>query len=198
MKWAMSDDYAALLTTLIVAVLAVGTIQTYTLMKRWGDTETERVRLTSQARERVLEAMRQGQDPGEEDLRQAFVPVFNLGMNRKAVPAYVAGFVWVVVVTTLGAFQVKILRWAAAEGDPADPQLARKAFYAVSIAIALLLAEGMIRAFSQMLSEQWTAVKPLRQYSRSERRRAIRTVRQFRKTGQVPTPASPPTPPNAP
>ncbi|MEC7051330.1 hypothetical protein RFN57_03265 [Streptomyces violaceochromogenes] len=119
-------------------------------------------------------------------------------MSRKAVPAYIAGFVWVAIVTSLGAVQVKILRWTAAEGAPTDPRLARQAFYAVTISVAVLLAEGLIRAYSQMISQQWSAVRPLWRYSHRERKQALRVIRQFRKTGQLPTTPSPPAPPSAP
>ncbi|MEU0770563.1 hypothetical protein [Streptomyces albogriseolus] len=186
----MSDDYAALLTTLIVAVLAVGTLQVYTLMRSYGQAQTEAVRATAEAKRRVMEALRQGQSPTPEDLRQTHVPMTAAaGFQRKNGAAVLALLVWTVTVTTLGAYQIRILRWAGSAEHPKDPHLAKMAFYVVTFAIALLLVEGLLRAFLRTFSEQWTVLAPVRQYPRSERARANRAARQFVRTGQIPAPA---------
>jgi hypothetical protein len=188
----MSDDYASLVTTLIVAVLAVGTIQMYTLVRRLGDAQTQDVRKTVEARLKVLDAMRQGQAPDAEDLRRAHVSTVRfLALTRRNLSAYTAGAVWILVVIVLGVQQIKILMWAGSADPAEDPNLARDSFYLVAAAIGLLLAEGLVRAFVRTFTDQRESLKPLRDYPRDERAQMLAAVRLFHKTGEVPEPTQP-------
>ncbi|MFI9150305.1 hypothetical protein [Streptomyces sp. NPDC053367] len=190
MKWAMTDDYASLVTTLIVTVLAVGTIQTYTLMRRLGDSQTEDVRRTVEARLRVMDAMRRDVAPDAEDLRAARVSTVRfLAFTQANLSAYIAGVVWSVVVVVLGVQQIRILMWAGSADHTANPGLARDSFCLVSAAVVLLLAEGLVRAFVRTVVEQRESLKPLREYPRDERARMHAAVRRFHRTGEVPGPA---------
>jgi hypothetical protein len=192
MKWAMTDDYASLVTTLIVTVLAVGTIQTYTLMRRLGESQTEDVRKTVQARLKVLDAMRQGLTPDPEDLREAHVSTLSLlALSQRNLSAYLAGAVWSGVVIVLGVQQIRILRWAGSAGHTANPDLARDSFYLVSGAVGLLLVEGLVRAFVRTFVDQRESLKPLRDYPSDERSRMLAAVRRFHRTGEIPAPAEP-------
>ncbi|WP_394427375.1 hypothetical protein [Streptomyces sp. SGAir0957] len=197
----MSDDYASLLTTLIVAVFAVGTIQTYSLMKRWGDAQSEQIRELAEARVRVTDALHHGTQPTEEDLRVAgrtsWTPLL---MFRRGIAPYIAGLVWTTVVIILGIQQVRILKWTAAAGDDPDPHLARTSFYMVTGAIALLLTEGIVRAFAQTMAKQFGYLKPLWSYPRAVRAQMDCAVKEYRRTGQLPTlpaPSSAPVPTSA-
>ncbi|MET9735586.1 hypothetical protein ABZZ79_34665 [Streptomyces sp. NPDC006458] len=203
----MSDDYAALLTTLIVTVLAVGTIQTYTLMRRLGDSQTADVRRTVEARLRVLDAMRRGGAPDPEDLRAAHVSTVSfLALSQRNLSAYTAGVVWSLVVVVLGVQQVKILMWAGSADHGDSPNLARDSFYLVAVSVGLLLAEGVVRAFVRTFVDQRESLKPLHAYPREERAEMLAAVRHFHRTGEAPAPApprapaepAPPAPPAAP
>lgn len=199
MKWAMSHDYAAIMTTAILAVLAVGTVQTYTLMKIASDFVTEGTQLAAESWQRCLDAVRQGQAPADEDLDKAYSRrFFSYYLAFKPMAAYAAGFLWSVIVTVLGTLQVKILRWAATEDPGKEPGLARTAFYCVTAAIILLLAEGLIRVFARLVTGYWKAVTPIwRQSSRSERAEMDRALREYWRTGQWTAPMVA-TPPDAP
>ncbi|WP_415962044.1 hypothetical protein [Streptomyces sp. 021-4] len=189
----MSDDYAALLTTLIVAVLAVGTIQTYSMMKRWSDTQAEQTRVLIEARVRVADALHRNAQPTEDDLKAARESVSTVArMARKGMLPYGASLVWIAVVVTLGDQQLRILKWAATAGDPADPELAKSAFYYVSAAIVLLLAEGFARGLVVTFRTNRQQFKPWKNYPRSTRDQADRAVRAYRRTGQLPAAPTPP------
>lgn len=196
MKWAMSDDYAALLTTLIVAIFAVGTIQTYTLMRLLGQKQNEDARRKAEAQHRVLQALRDGQAPEEQDLTDAYEPAIErIGLPRKELAVYTAGVTWTGMVIVLGMQQIKILRWAGSAAHPKDPELAEGSFFLVSIAIAVLLVEGVVRALAQSHLEFRAITAPLRQCTKADRKRMRQVVNQYRSTGQVPTPPAPPSSP---
>ncbi|MFB6849796.1 hypothetical protein ACFCXS_33720 [Streptomyces sp. NPDC056373] len=189
----MSDDYAALLTTLIVAIFAVGTIQTYTLMRLLGQKLNEDARRKAEAQHRVLRALRDAQAPEEQDLTDAYEPaVDRIGLPRKELAVYTAGVTWTGMVIVLGTQQIKILRWAGSAAHPKDPELAEGSFFLVSIAIAVLLVEGVVRALAQSHLEFRAITAPLRQYTKADRKRMRQVIRQYRSSGQVPTPPAPP------
>jgi hypothetical protein len=193
MEWAMSEDYASLLTTLIVAIFAVGTIQTYTFFRKWGDLETEELRKSVDARVRVLEALRLDEQPTADDLKAAHVTALkSLKFSRRTWAPYVVAFTWVLLVVLLGAQQIKILRWAASASKPQAPHLAESSFYLVSIALVLVLTEGGLRAVVRALSDQRSSLSRLDEYPRSERDRMRQAAREYQRTGQMPTPPSPP------
>ncbi|WP_143203497.1 hypothetical protein [Streptomyces sp. CB02115] len=189
----MSDDYASLLTTLIVAVLAVGTVQTHSLMKRWNDTHVEQLRVATEARIRVADALGRGVQPSEGDLQVADQSARRaVAMARSWLAPWLAGGVWAGVVVTLGKQQLRILKWAATAGDPAAPELAKTSFRYVSIAVALLLAEGIVRVFVSSFTRQYQQFKSWRDYPRSSRALADDAIRAYRLTGQIPAaPAAP-------
>ncbi|MYX18417.1 hypothetical protein GTY67_34275 [Streptomyces sp. SID8374] len=183
----MSDDYASLLTTLIVTVLAVGTVQTYSLLKRWNDTHVEQLRVAMEARIRVADALGRGMQPSEGDLQGADQSARRaVVLARSWVAPWLAGGVWAYVVVMLGKQQLRILKWAATAGDPAAPELAKTSFYYVSIAVALLLAEGIVRVFVSSFIRQYQQLKPWRNYPRSSRELAYDAIRAYRLTGQPP------------
>jgi hypothetical protein len=186
----MSNDYAALLTTLNVAVFAVGTIQIYTLMKRWTDSQRDTTERTAHARIAVTNALQHNHQPNPEDLRDAYIRPASI-LRSKSFGAYVAGTLWVAIVLLLGIQQISILRWAGSADKPAAPDLAERSFHMVTIAIAVLLAEGVVRAFSEGVIHQWTVTKPIRQLSRSDRRRMESAVKEYKKTGQLPATTNP-------
>ncbi|MEU6687706.1 hypothetical protein [Streptomyces sp. NPDC046832] len=192
----MSDDYAALLTTLIVAIFAVGTIQTYTLMRLLGQKQNEDARRRAEAQQRVLQALRDGQAPDEQDLTDAYVPaVDRIGLPRKELAVYTAGVIWTGMVIVLGMQQIKILRWAGSAAHPKNPELAEDSFLLVSIALAVLLVEGVVRALAQGHLEFRAITAPLRQYTKADHKAMRQVVKQYRRAGQIPTPPAPPSSP---
>ncbi|MFC8520152.1 hypothetical protein [Streptomyces sp. NPDC057257] len=146
MKWAMSDDYAALITTVILFVLAVGTVQTYTFLKQYADAAAEWARQLAEVRSRVLSAIRAGDEPENRDMER----VGELTEDRPTKgfpPAYIAAGLWLALCTTLVGVQAKVLLWAATDGHSKDPHLARLSFFVSCAAMGVLTAEGLVRAW---------------------------------------------------
>jgi hypothetical protein len=195
MNWAMSNDYAALITTLIVAVIAVGTIQLYTLMKRWGDVFAEAGSELVEARRRILDAMAQGQAPTPDDLNAASMsPRWVLAVSRKSFPPYLAAAIWIGVCGGLVVIQASVLRWTAMADKPKSAELAEKSFWVVVAAVVLLIVEGIARALLEARVKVRRLGQGLAHYSRADRQRMHQALTQYRRTGQVPPANTPPSP----
>ncbi len=152
MKWAMSDDYAALITTVILAVLLIGTVQTYTLLRAWVNSQVEAVRRGVDAHNRVAAAVKDGREPNDEDLQEVVKLRRPHHVVLQAWPAVLAGAVWLGVCATLVGMQIRVLQWAGTHEPATNPALAEKAFYVCSAAIVLLVAEGLVRTLARGIS----------------------------------------------
>ncbi|MET9671243.1 hypothetical protein ABZY19_39015 [Streptomyces sp. NPDC006475] len=202
----MSNDYAALITTLIVAVLAVGTIQTYTFMKRSADLQAEVGEQYVEAQQHIIDLLNQGRVPSTEEMEAATMRWWTpWRLASKWLAAQAAGALWIAVCGFLVFIQAQVLRWAAMEEPkPKASELAETSFLAVIMAVSLLVAEGVLRSFAEVQRRGSDARRRLRQQnSAADRDRLRRAIEVFKKTGQLPAvPASPvqtpPTPPASP
>ncbi|MFF6911545.1 hypothetical protein [Streptomyces sp. NPDC012466] len=147
----MSDDYAALITTIILAVLLIGTVQTYTLLRAWTNSYAETAGHYVEAHNRVVAAVTAGNDPDSEDLELISAVAAPRRLLLLAWPAVTAGSAWLTVCALLVTVQIKVLLWSATHQPETDPQLARWAFYVTSGSVVLLLMEGLVRAALQGL-----------------------------------------------
>ncbi|MEV6758217.1 hypothetical protein [Streptomyces sp. NPDC051214] len=195
----MSNDYAALITTFIVAVIAVGTIQVYTFSRRWGDTFTAEGSKLIDARQRLLELFRQGHDPTSAEMEAAGMgPRWYLSVLLKGFPPYLATGLWVLVCAVLVFVQAHVLRWAAMENKPKGAKLAETSFWVVVIAVVILVAEGLIRGLLEAQVNTLRVQRRLAPYSRTERHVMEQALKEYRRTGQLPAPSAshpPSTPP---
>lgn len=184
MSWAMSSDYAALITTVILAALLIGSVQTYTLFRRWASVYTDVARLYVDATNRSRRAIQQGEDPDPADT-DALIEILSKPRRfiYRSTAALLAVSVWVAVCATLVIVQIDVLKWAATNQQTKDPGLAKLSFYVAAGAVVLLVAEGVIRVLFQagaslaqafrdyevMTSEEWNT------FFRSLRTRASAT-----------------------
>jgi uncharacterized membrane protein len=65
----MSNDYAAIVTTLDVAVLLIGTVQFTTHYRRWNDSMAARARVRREKMGALIEEQRRGIEPTRDALR---------------------------------------------------------------------------------------------------------------------------------
>ncbi|MGW4759530.1 hypothetical protein [Streptomyces chartreusis] len=147
----MSDDYAAVITTVILAVLAVGSVQTYTLVRRLRDAMVEWVAEAVDARSRVVVALRAAQPPSPDDLAKVDALTRPDAAVRRLTPAYVASFVWLAVCGVLVYVQIRVLKWAGTHHPEKDPDLAELAFYVCTVAVGVLVIEGVIRGVAGLV-----------------------------------------------
>jgi len=157
MKWAMSDDYAALISTIIIAALLIGSVQLYTLTRTWVSIPIQTLQEFLQAMSRATAAIRAGNDPAVEDLEGIASAVDPKNAIRKVWPAWVAAAIWMAVCVLLVTLQIKILLWSAT-GTPKDPDLAKAAFYITAAVVIMLVAEGIIRVFVSDLPKMFKAL----------------------------------------
>ncbi|CAM5607628.1 hypothetical protein SVIRM249S_06033 [Streptomyces viridochromogenes] len=155
MKWAMSDDYAALVTTIILAVLLIGTVQTYTLMRAWTDRFVDTAQQYTSSRRQALEAIRRGEEPASHDLNGLVAAVGQARPTQllaKVWPVLVGTSIWFAVCAVLVSLQIRILFWSATHQPETDPALAKLAFVVTAGSLALLVLEVVIRVAVQLVS----------------------------------------------
>jgi hypothetical protein len=182
MKWAMSDDYAALITTIILAVLLIGTVQTYSLLRAWTNSYAEIARRYVEAWNRAGDAARNGSDPDDEDLEQISIVATPRRLLLLAWPAMAAGVAWLSICALLVILQIKVLLWSATHEPARDPQLAKWTFYATSGSVVLLLIEGLARAVLQGISGIWQSLNNYTLFGSDERDVVFRALgRQARR-----------------
>ncbi|WP_228184021.1 hypothetical protein [Streptomyces anulatus] len=144
----MSHDYAAIVSTLIVALLTIGTVQLVSLLKRWSVMVRGLYQEGYEARHRITEALKTAQSPDAEDFEKLNIvrPVRWLFRVAITLGPYVAAAVWAVACVVLLDVQISVLRWAGADKPGMDPELARKAYRTVVVCGSLMAAEGLVRA----------------------------------------------------
>ncbi|WP_405434855.1 hypothetical protein [Streptomyces anulatus] len=144
----MSHDYAAIVSTLIVALLTIGTVQLVSLLKRWSVMVRGLYQEGYEARHRITEALKTGQSPDAEDFEKLNIVRPGRWLFRVAITLgpYVAAAVWAVACVVLLDVQISVLRWAGADKPGMDPELARKAYRTVVVCGSLMAAEGLLRA----------------------------------------------------
>jgi hypothetical protein len=185
MAWAMSDDYAATLTTVNAAVLLVGTVQYTGLSRRVGDRVYSSRREQATAKGHLIEQHRQGVEPSPGALVR--LRSQRRDLRKRTLANLVAGSVWCVVCVLLIVHQLEILAWAGTADAEPRPGLARRCFLVTCLGIVILVVEPMARGSYRL----WRGVRkgPLEyatRYTRQERRRLDRQIR----TAVVPPPVA--------
>lgn len=177
MKWAMSGDYAALITTVILAALLVGSVQTYALFRRWTSVYVDAARLLVDSTNRSRKAIQRGVEPDPADT-DAIIEIISKPRRflYRSTAAFLAVAVWVAVCTTLVVVQIDVLRWAATNQPPKDPDLARLSFYVAAGAVVLLVAEGVLRVLFQAGSSLSQAFRDYESMTSEERRTFYRAL----------------------
>ncbi|MFF5522644.1 hypothetical protein [Streptomyces coeruleorubidus] len=142
----MSNDYAAILTTLDGAILVIGTAQFVSIHKRLNERQLSMSRERFERKGRLIEALQRGEEPDDAEL---FAVRERPLLSPDTLLLSLAFLVWGTLVASVVAVQIKVLRWAAMAGarpemNP-DPGLARLAYLITGAAILVLLFEAMTR-----------------------------------------------------
>ncbi|MFV0126201.1 hypothetical protein ACLGI4_00455 [Streptomyces sp. HMX112] len=176
MGWAMSNDYAAVVTTINAAVLLVGTVQYTGLTKRVGDRIFAATREQAEVKALLLDQRRQGTDPSPESLVRLREQRDELRRRTRA--NVVASLIWSVTCASLLVQQMRILAWTGTAHPGPASGLARSSFYVTVTGVLVLVAEPLARGCYRL----WRGVRRgsleyRQRYPRPERRRLARQVR---------------------
>ncbi len=192
MTWAMSNDYAAVLTTINAAVLLVGTVQYTGLMRRVGDRVFTTKRQQTEAKRQLIEQQRGGIDPSAEALLQ--LRNERRELRKRTLPNLVASLVWSATCLLMITNQMQVLAWLGTAQPGAAATLARRSFLVTLIGVSVLVAEPLARGTYRLWRGLWKGSRGYRtQYTRHERRRLQRQIRTA--VLSPPEPATAPTPP---
>ncbi|MEV5583002.1 hypothetical protein AB0L39_31125 [Streptomyces parvus] len=181
----MSDDYAAIVSTLIVALLTIGTVQLVTLLKRWRVFATDFFREAVDARRRVTLALKTGHSPAPEDFES-----FTRWPRRRpwhsivALVAPVAACLWGALCVHLVILQVRVLRWAGADEPGPDPGLAELAFLTIVVCGSGMVIEGLIRAVAG-LRDTTGQRDYAAEFTAAERAAFRRSLTEYRQSADV-------------
>ncbi|MGX1886571.1 hypothetical protein [Streptomyces sp. NPDC055287] len=149
--WAMSDDYAALISSIILAAMFIGTLQVTNLAKSLTAPFQE-LRLQKRQAARHL---RDGTLTNEhlDAVRQAELENQEAGQRRSWLAAAVLIAWWLGVGFQCGAILMQVLIWSATDKHTASPDVAEDAFMAALWAVSAILLEPIIRAAGSYLSK---------------------------------------------
>ncbi|WP_405392987.1 hypothetical protein OG596_37420 [Streptomyces sp. NBC_01102] len=149
--WAMSDDYAALISSIILAAMFIGTLQVTSLAKSLTAPFQE-LRLQKRQAARHL---RDGTLTTEhlDAVRLAELENQEAGQRRSWLAVVVLMSWWVLVGFQCGANLMQVLVWSATDNHKASPDVAEGAFMAALWAVSAILLEPVIRAAGSYLSK---------------------------------------------
>ncbi|MFF4369657.1 hypothetical protein [Streptomyces sp. NPDC001594] len=176
----MSDDYAALITTVIVAVLLIGTVQAYTLFKAWGDGFLELTADWRTSADNVIQARRAGVEVPAEDLAKIHEGRESNRVKRQKFAALVGAFAWLSICAILVLVEIKVLKWSATHNPKEDPQLAKAAFLACAVSIVILVGEGLGRVVGRLAIGVKRQREWARQYTDDDLRHYDEALRVYR------------------
>ncbi|MEU1668508.1 hypothetical protein ABZ547_34000 [Streptomyces sparsogenes] len=179
----MSNDYAAVATSVIFGVLVIGTAQHYAMVKRINDLRSERIQTVSDARERVLNDLRNGTKPSLNDLEQSHASRLTHEGFDGVLARWSAGL-WGIVAASLAIVQIRILIWAGGANPGPAPELAHIVFIDTAVAIALLVLEAFVSAAKHLKPP---APVPL-PGNDEESAQLARMIREHHETPQAPHP----------
>ncbi|MFF3838244.1 hypothetical protein [Streptomyces sp. NPDC001930] len=163
----MSGDYAAIVTTIVLAVFVVGSVQLYVLARRELIPDP-RWESGSAAELRIVGSLREGDQPRAEDLA-VLDETTRTSVSLKVIPTSVSAVLWIIVGFALIVVEINVLKWAATAKPGPAPELAAWAFYVCAGSVTLLAVEGLARAMTPALSVLIKCAKDMRSMSREER-----------------------------
>jgi hypothetical protein len=189
----MSNDYAAVITTVNAAVLLVGTVQFSVVMGKFAERTVEGHREEHDLRGRAIEVLRRGRQPDAEDLRKLKQMKRRRAFGvSKSLPAYTAGALWFALCTVLVVSTIKVLKWAGTANAGPNPDLAEDSFTTAAIAICVLVVEAYVMGFAKAVKGQRLTLRHYRAGSTAEERQQLDELirRSARSSATPPSPAS--------
>ncbi|MCX5246986.1 hypothetical protein OG895_17400 [Streptomyces sp. NBC_00201] len=185
----MSNDYAAIVSTLDVAVLLVGAVQFAKVWARIGDETAAQAQTRRERMGALIEQQRQGVEPSRSELlevrRTSLVRWF-----RQLALLHTAGLIWFFTCGNLIVVQLRVLRWAGTAGAGPNPDLAQDAFNWVAIGVVLLFIEGYVGGFVRARRKAQQARKAYSlHYTNEERIGLDQKVREAARSESAPSAA---------
>ncbi|WP_405964247.1 hypothetical protein OG713_26970 [Streptomyces sp. NBC_00723] len=185
----MSNDYAAIVSTLDVAVLLVGAVQFAKVWARLGDETATQAQTRRERMGALIEQQRRGVEPSRSELLEVRRTSIVRWLRRHAL-LHTAGFIWFVTCGNLVIVQFRVLIWAGTANADPDPGLAEDAFNWVAIGVILLFIEGYVGGFVRARRKAQEARKAYcRQYTDEERIGLDQKVREAARSEPSPTAA---------
>ncbi|MFE5300658.1 hypothetical protein [Streptomyces sp. NPDC056632] len=181
----MSGDYAAIVTTIVLAVLVVGSVQLYVLAQRELIPHSS-YESGSAAELRIVGSIREGNPPRAEDLATLDATTRS-GVPLKVIPTRAFVVLWVIVCFALIVVEIKVLKWAASAKPGPAPELAAWSFYVCAGSVMLLAVEGLARAMAPALTVFLKSAKDMWSMSREERDQVKIALADYR-AAQNPSP----------
>jgi hypothetical protein len=200
--WEMSPDHAAVLTGLIVAILAVGTAQAYATVRKRSDKETRQWENYLAAQARITTALRENRQPAQEDVKAKHPQGYNfadtiptriwksLGYGFQFIVFWSPLLVWLSLCGLLCKSQLRILIWLGQEGaeEKATPgsEIAQQASLYIVIALVYLVAEAVMRPAAETIAEMFERRKsaPAERWENTPEYQAF--MREYIRTGNIP------------
>ncbi|MER6149354.1 hypothetical protein [Streptomyces hirsutus] len=149
MQLAMSNDYAAIISGVIAAILVIGFVEVQAYAKAAVARMDEDREPLQGLLEELLTAMREGGEPTTEQLEQIREMADNGQLRRRlrrSVRPAVAGAWWAVVSTALVSAELLIILWAAIDKHGPARWVAWYSLLACAVGVLTLMALSMRRA----------------------------------------------------
>ncbi|MCI3246519.1 hypothetical protein [Streptomyces spinosisporus] len=146
MDWAMTDDYAAITTSIMAAVQVIATVQFERLLREWTTPVLTSIERRWAAQDTVIARLKAGEEPTRQELatlrettllhRQA------AGRGRNDVLKFgITGTLWATLSLLIVLTIARILRWSATPHHGPAPELASFVFLTTMVSVgALVLA----------------------------------------------------------
>ena len=153
----MTDDYAAMTTSIMAAVEVIATVQFERLLKEWTApvlTSTER---KWAAQDTVIARLRAEQEPTQQELAMlrettALRQQAERHGKKGLVKFGVTGVLWATLSLLIVLTIVKILRWSATPHHGPAPELAYFVFLSTVSAVGALVLAAMVGVMARVVS----------------------------------------------
>ncbi|MFE0489192.1 hypothetical protein [Streptomyces griseoaurantiacus] len=155
----MSDDYAAITTSIMAAVLVIATVQAERFLKTWTEPMFEIKKNLRAAQDKAVLRVRAGEEPTPEELAvlsettaqhdreaRAFV--------RTALPRYVVGGgAWLALTCMIIFYIAQIVRWSGTSHHGPAPELAEQVFLATMISVGALFLSLVVSTLTRVMQD---------------------------------------------
>ncbi|MEU6578507.1 hypothetical protein [Streptomyces sp. NPDC046805] len=152
----MTDDYAAITTSIMAAVQVIATVQFERLLKEWTApvlTSTER---KWAAQDRVIARLKADQEPTQQELAElGETTVLRQQAERDGrnglIKFGVTGVLWATLSLLIVWTIVKVLRWSATPHHGPAPELASFVFLTTVSAVGALVLAAMVSVMARVI-----------------------------------------------
>ncbi|MGA5208066.1 hypothetical protein [Streptomyces variegatus] len=152
----MSDDYAAITTSIMLAVLVIATMQAERLLKAWYAPLVEARKRWWAVEDEIAAHLRAGREVTHDDLArlrdvraQAACRANEMGALSNLLKIICVGGPWLLLCLQIVSTVVYVLRWAATPDPDPSPALARLAFYTTTASVVALIASLKISTLAR-------------------------------------------------